>query len=270
MGGSNVINCLSFHFIMSDDIKPIQKVHELQAGHVYLLPVSAYPLPAAEAQWVRTFSEKLIAEIKKDRPNLRMEVIIRQGGIYTGLLDHFVENASRWMPEQGLAIIPHRPPPHIPTQEEMENIDPRSLGAGDRPPAFDFMPELIFRINNSGGREEAFRIMGGHSALHVFLTEVNESDLISNWKEVFGATVRERIFRAMPLFVPLFGIRSFSGVPEEKIISWLASLDLYIGESLEDNGIVIVSGNNIDNLIGAVLNNLPALTIEPEAEILRW
>jgi hypothetical protein len=255
---------------MSNDIRPIQKVHELQSGNVYLLPVSKYPLPQAEAQWTRAFSEKLIAEVKKDRPGLRMEVIIRQGGIYTGLLDHFVDNASRWVPEQGLAIIPHRPPPHIPTQEEIENIDPRSLGAGDRPPAHDFIPEMIFRISDSGGREEAFRTMGGHSALHVFLTEANESDLIGNWKKVFGATVRERVFQAMPLFVPLFGIRSFLDVPEEKIISWMASFDLYIGESLEDNGIVIVSGNNIDNLIGAVLNNLPALNIEPEAEILRW
>jgi hypothetical protein len=255
---------------MPNDIQPIQKIHELQACNVYLLPVSTYPLPQAEAQWARAFSEKLIVEVKKDKPNLRMEVIIRQGGIYTGLSDHFVDNASRWIPEQGLAIMPHRPPPHIPTQEEMENIDPRSLGAGDRPPVHDFIPEMIFRISDSGGREEAFRTMGGHSALHVFLTKASESDLKANWKEAFGATVRERVFRAMQLFVPLFGVRSFSDVPEEKIISWMASFDLYIGESLEDNGLVIVSGNNIDNQVGAVLNNLPALNIEPEAEILRW
>jgi hypothetical protein len=255
---------------MSDDIQPIHKVYELQASNVYLLPVSKYPLPQAEARWASAFSGDLIAEIKKDRPNLRMEVIIRQGGIYTGLLDQFVDNAPRWMPEQGLAVIPHRPPPHIPTKDEVENVDPRSLAGDDRPPAHDFMPELIFRIADSGGREEAFRTMGGHTALHVFLTEANEADMIGDWKEAFGANVTERIFRAMPLYVPLFGVRSFLGVSAEKVKSWMTSFDLYIGESLEDSGIVIVSREKIDNLIEAVLNNLPALTIEPEAEILRW
>jgi hypothetical protein len=255
---------------MSNDIQSIHKAHELQKGNVYLLPISKYPMPQSEAQWASAFSEELIAEIKKDKPNLRMEVIIRQGGIYTGLLDQFVDNASRWIPEQGVAIIPHRPPPHIPTKDEVDNIDPRSLGTGDRPLTLDFIPELIFRIGDSAGREEAFRTMGGHSALHMFLTEASEADLISNWKEVFGANVTDRIFRAMPLFVPLFGVRSFLDVPEEKVISWLASFDLYIGESLEDNGTVIVSKDNIDNLINAVLTRLPTLTVEPEAEILRW
>lgn len=247
----------------------MHKVIECQAGNVYLLPVSKYPIPPGEAEWVRSFGEDLIAEMRKGKPNLRLEVIIRQGGIYTGLLDRFVDNAPRWLPEQGLAIIPHRPPPHIPTMDEVENMDPRSLRSDDGPPVLEFAPELIFRIGATG-KEEACGTMGGHSALHMFLTEVDESDLRSEWKEIFGADVTERIFRAIPLYVPLFGLRSFSDVSEEKMKSWLSSFDLYLGESLEDKGMIIIARDNIDRVLDSVLQNLLPPSIEPEAEILRW
>ncbi|MBO0798083.1 MAG: hypothetical protein J2P31_04605, partial [Blastocatellia bacterium] len=91
-----------------------------------------------------------------------------------------------------------------------------------------------------------------------------------NWKEVFGADVTERIFRAIPLYVPLFGVRSFSNVSEEKMKPWLSSFDLYLGESLEDKGMIIVARDNIDSVLYSVLQKLPQPSIEPEAEILRW
>lgn len=255
------------------DLQPIRKVIECPAGNVYLLPVSKYPIPSGESEWVRNFSEKLIADIRadlgRDKPNLRLEVIIRQGGIYTGLLERFVDNAPSWLPEQGLAIIPHRPPPHLPTKEEVENIDPRSIGADDGPPVLEIAPELIFRIG-AAGRAEAFETMGGHSALHVFLTDTDESNLRAVWKRVFGANVTERIFRAMPLYVPLFGVRSFLDVTEEKLNSWLSSFDLYVGESLEDRGVIIFARDNIDTFLDSILHQLPPPAIEPEAEILRW
>jgi hypothetical protein len=175
-----------------------------------------------------------------------------------------------WMPEQGVAVIPHLPPPHVPTLGEIESIDPRCLapnGTGFLP---DIVPELVFHIADEGGREEARRTMGGHGALNVFLSRLQESELHQCWKDLFGKRVTDHLFRAMPLFIPLFGIRSFQNVPEDEIMAWLESFDLYIGESVEDKGILIVARESLDVVIANLIKALPKPELEPEPEILRW
>jgi hypothetical protein len=252
------------------EIEPVQKVRELQAGAAYLLPVGQYPLSPAEAGWVKSFRRLLIERLRAESPSLRMEVVIRQNGLYPGLVDRFVDHASSWMPEQGVAVMPHRDPPHVPTRDEMENIDPRTLGDDRRPLIIEAIPELVFRIGDLAGRDEAAETMGGHSALHLFLTRLDESSLIETWKRIFGARVTDRIFRALPLFVPLFGVRSFENLTAEEMEIWLTSFDLYLGESIEDCGILIASRGDLDRVIHELLNELPPAVVEHEVEILRW
>jgi hypothetical protein len=256
--------------VTSEDLYPVQWLSFIPVGAVYLLPVSNFPMPQGELYWVREFCEALIAHVQSAIAGLQLEVIIKQSRLYTGLVDHFADHAPVWIPEQGVAVIPHLPPPHVPSLGEIESIDPRCLapnGAGFPP---DIMPELVFQIADEEGREEARRTMGGHGALNVFLSRLNESELHRRWKDLFGKRVTDRLFRAMPLFIPLFGVRSFQNVPEDEITAWLESFDLYIGESVEDKGIIIVARESLDVVIANLIKALPQPELEPEREILRW
>jgi hypothetical protein len=256
--------------ITSDDLYPVQRLSFIPVGAVYLVPVSKFPMPQGELQWVRGFCESLMAHVQRAIAGLQLEVIIKQSRLYTGLVDHFADHAPMWLPQQGVAVIPHLPPPHVPTRSEIESIDPRCLtpnGAGFPP---DIVPELVFQIADEGGREEARRTMGGHGALSVFLSRLQESELHQFWNELFGKRVTDRLFRTAPLFIPLFGTRSFQNVAEDEITAWLESFELFIGESVEDNGIIVVARESLDVVIANLIKALPKRELEPESEILRW
>ena len=256
--------------VPSEDLHPVQRLSFIPVGAVYLVPVSNFPMPQGELHWVRDFCESLMAHVQSAIGGLEVEVIIKQSRLYTGLVDHFADHAPMWMPQQGVAVIPHLPPPHVPTQSEIESIDPRCLtpnGAGFPP---DIVPELVFQIADEGGKKEARQSMGGHGALSVFLSRLKESELHKRWNELFIKRVTDRLFRTAPLFTPLFGARSFRDVPEDEVAAWLETFELFIGESVEDKGIVIVARESLDVLIANLIKALPKLELEPEAEILRW
>src|SRR5437899_1145620 len=80
------------------------------------------------------------------------------------------------------------------------------------------------------------KTMIGHGALAVFLSRLGDAELYQRWKDVFGKNVTDRLFRAIPLLVPLFGAQSFQKVSEQELVAWFDSFELYLAESVEDNG----------------------------------
>jgi hypothetical protein len=247
----------------------IERLPDIPKGDVYLLPVSQYPLPQSEVGHMSMFIDSLVEKFQSTHGRLSLEVIIRQSRLYTGLVDTFVDNARQWMPEQGLAVIPHKPPPHIPGRDEVAAINPIVMSQRGIEGVID-LPEFVFRITDEAGREQCSKILAGHGALNIILTRLASNELKQAWKELFGKRVTDRAFRSMRSFIPIFGAQSFRGATEHDLSSWFESFELYIGESKEDRGIVIASGRNIEGLVEEVRKELPEPFIEPEAEILRW
>jgi hypothetical protein len=252
-------------------VKPysIERLSGIPEGDVYLLPVSQYPLSKSELNRVRRFVNLLVEEFQLVHGTLSLEVFVRQRWLYTGLLDIFVDNARQWRPQQGLAVIPHKPPPHIPSKNVIEGIDPRLIKQSGIHGVID-IPECVFQIMNVAYKEECCMTMAGHGALSIILTKLTSKELKQAWKELFGKRVTDRAFRNMRSYIPLFGAQSFQSATDDALASWFRSFELYIGESIEDRGIVIASGRNIESLIEKLRNELPGPIIEPEVEILRW
>ncbi len=254
---------------MLTHIRSIERLSEITAGAVYLLPIGRFPLPMSESSVVNNVIHSLIDWYQSADSQLSLEVIIRQSCLYTGLLDKFVDNAPRWMPQQGLAVIPHKPPPHLPTKDEIEGVDPRLINQYGVEGAAE-LPEFVFQITDEAAKRECCKVMSGHGALSVMLTKLRGKDLRNKWRGLFGAKVTDRHFRSMPLFVPLFGIQSFRDVAESELLSWFESFELYIGESKEDQGIVIASRKSLNGPIEDISKDLPQPDFEPEVEVLRW
>jgi hypothetical protein len=249
--------------------RSIERLSEINSGDVYLLPVSRFPLPESEKTLLQRILNSLVDEYLPADNRLSLEVMIRQSCLYSGLLDTFVDNAPQWMPQQGLAIIPHKPPPHMPDRSEIESADPRLINQYGVEGVVD-IPEFVFQITDEAAKKRCCEAMSGHGALSIMLTKLKTSDLRKRWKELFGSRVTDRHFRSMPLFIPLFGVRSFQSATDDDLSLWFETFELFIGESKEDQGIVIASSERLKGLIETIAKELPEQTIEAEAEILRW
>jgi hypothetical protein len=247
----------------------IERLASITKGDLYLLPVSRFPLPGSELTFVQKLINLLIEVYQSADNQLSLEVMIRQSCLYPGLVDEFVDNAPQWMPQQGLAVIPHKPPPHMPGRSEIEGADPRLINQYGVEGVVD-LPEFVFQITDEAAKKRCFMSMSGHGALSIMLTKLKTNDLQRRWKELFGSRVTDRHFRGMPRFIPLFGVKSFQSATEDDLSSWFGTFELYIGESKEDQGIVIASRENLKGSIENIVTELPVQDIESEAEILRW
>lgn len=255
--------------ISERDIYPVQKFQLSTPQSIYLLPVSKFPLPPAELKGVSKFCESLISYAQNMMAGLQLEVVVKQKYLYPNLIDYFVDKALQWLPRQGVAVEPHKPPPHVPTKEEIEGIDIRSINLRSQR-NIDLGPELIFQICDPAGKEECYKSMLGGGAVNIFLSRLKGEDLYGRWREIFGRVVTDRTLRAMPFFAPLFGVKSFQSVPAGEIDIWFETFDLYVGESADDKGIIIAATENLDHVIANLVKGLPNREIEPADEILRW
>ncbi len=255
--------------ISDQELLPIKKLAFTYGSFLYLIPVSHFPMPENDLAWLMEICGTVIQYHKTNSPTLREEVIIKQSCLYTGLLDFFVDHASELMPRQGVAVIPHASPPHMPSKGELEGIDPRNLDPNAVGLGLD-VPELVFWISEEKGKDISRKNLLGHGALHIYLTRLDEEKLYGQWREVFGKRVTDRLFRKMPFFMPLFGWQSFLEAEAKEVSTWLASFDLYIGESIEDKGIIIASKKNIDIFLAQLASRLPELISVSEENILRW
>jgi len=255
--------------ILEQDLYPVQRLRLSTPQSVYLLPVSRFPLPPAELKRLREFCESLLSYAQMVKTGLQLEVIVNQSYLYPDLIDHFVDKAQQWLPRQGVAVVPHKPPPHAPTKEEIEGIDIRSIDPGNQR-SMNLGPELTFQILDPAGKEECYKAMLGHGAVNIFLSRLKGEDLYGRWREIFGRVVTDRALRAMPFFAPLFGVKSFQDVPASEINTWFESFDLYIGESADDKAVIIAAADNLDHVVANLAQGAPNSEIEPVDEILRW
>jgi hypothetical protein len=239
------------------------------AGFAWVVAVTGFPIPEPELGTVREFCEKLLAAVCQEAAEADLEVVLRQRRLEGAYLETFVDSAGNWIPRQCVGLIPHKPPPHVPTQEEIEDLDPRNFGSSGGVLSLDLLPELVFRISADPGKTECFRSMLGHGAVGVFLSRLRAHALYQRWKDVFGHRVTDRVFRAVPL-VPLLGVKSFERVSAEELAGWFDSFELYVAESVEDQGILIASARNLDATIQGLAQRLPRLEKPAPKEILRW
>lgn len=254
---------------MPERTHSIERLSPITEGELYLLPVSRFPLPGSELTLVRKLINLLVDVYISADNQLSLEVMIRQSCLYPGLVDEFVDNAPQWMPQQGLAVIPHKPPPHMPGRSEIEGADPRLINQYGVEGVVD-LPEFVFQITDEAAKKRCCEAMSGHGALSLMLTKLKTTELHKKWKELFGSRVTDRHFRSMPHFIPVFGVQSFQSADEDDLSSWFETFELYIGESKEDKGIVIASRENLKGSLENIVNELPEQAVESEVEILRW
>jgi hypothetical protein len=146
----------------------------------------------------------------------------------------FSTNAPKWIPETGLGVWPHRPAPRMMTMEDMGDIE-----SGANAPV---LLHSVFRITaNGNARLDAMTKMTGTGCGLQLVSDVESAVLLRNMKDIFLGFIKDRVFRIFPWYVPLIEKAVLTEPIEQLAVNAMQSVSLYIRESPEDGGILIVS-----------------------------
>ena len=108
----------------------------------------------------------------------------------------------------------------------------------------------LFRIT-TGTRAcmDAMEIMAGTGTGIQIVSGIDTEKLLCNLKDLFLGFLKERIFRIFPWYVPLLTVKSLEDPVTELSERAVTNISLYIRESPEDGGILILSHERLDEVL---------------------
>jgi hypothetical protein len=170
----------------------------------------------------------------------------------------FSIHARHWIPETGLGVWPHRPAPRMRKLEDLEDLDPSS----GMPPLLN----SLFRVTApANARFDAMSIMTGTGCSLQLVSNIEGPVLLRGLKEIFLGFIQDRVFRIFPWYVPLMEKSVLAEPIAPLALSVMRGISLYIRESAEDGGILIISAEPL----AGVLPHLGCKQIEHGA-IPKW
>jgi hypothetical protein len=207
-----------------------------------LIPVSRFPVPEQELASVIGMMSLLSKELSK-APGLSTEVFLQFNQIHiengASLLS---EHGRSWMPQPGLGVWPDRESPKLWTKEDFEMLP---VGARPRPLSYQ-----VFRISGAKqGRDEARDVMLGRGTIIEMVIEDSSDSFLKRTKEVLLPKITERAFRTYGFYVPLIDRKSLEASRDGQLTTWLAGATAYLRESVEDQGILVISSQPIGPII---------------------
>ena len=154
----------------------------------------------------------------------------------------FASKARSWAPETGLGVWPDRPAPRMLQMKDMEEIEsPSSRGP---------LLNSVFRVTaHANARLDAMSTMLGTGCGLQLISQREGAVLLQNLKELFLGFIQDRVFRIFPWYVPLVGKAALTKPIETFTANVLRGIDVYIRESPEDGGILIVSAQPLAEII---------------------
>jgi len=205
----------------------------------YVLPVSGYPMEAAESTAANAFLDSLCGAAQ--RWQLSSEVLMQLEQLDAdGCREAFTEYARTWIPQTGLGVWVDRRPPEKWTQAELADVVP---GDKLRPIMF-----LVFRVSTA----QKTRVDARHNMLRFgpvleILTPQGEAYL-QGCSEVFKQGIVDPSFTCFPYYVGLIEGKSMANAKREQLDRWFQGVTLYVRQSFEDKGILIASSVALSGL----------------------
>jgi hypothetical protein len=257
------------------DLLPLRKA-SVSDCHLYWIPVSAWPVPTREREWLLLFLAQTNTLMETSR-GLRGEFFL---DYWTAreVERPLLKNAIELLPFPGLARRPGAPLPKAPTGDELQEA-----GHGDR--GFDMAkhtPTYCYWFMNKdfnrllplffghGGvsmiylapdpgtippkipyREEISELFPGLpleklEAMNAATAAMNDGFLAKS-KALFGVGLEdEPQYEGLPFIVPLLETADFSRQPEEERKKWFELFQFHWRESPVDRGIFLASKLDIE------------------------
>jgi len=205
----------------------------------YLIEVSAYPVPLPQREaYLELFgrlSQSLTAAHDAPPEVTLLLAQLHHENANVNLSKH----GRAWVPDLGVAVWPHKPPPEVWTQEEFEGFVP---GVIPRPPV-----SMVFRLNGAApDRANVLPVMAGRGTLTHFWLRGSAKEFYQATGEYFRSVITDEVHLAFPFYFPLLDGGTVEAMPVDLVDRLLAPVKCYVRESVEDQGLVIVSSDDLE------------------------
>ena len=208
----------------------------------FLLPVKQFPIPSELRIRVFEFVERFVAAVQK-AGSLQLEFFLQ----FTQLHHEdgpvmLSRRGTEWLPQLGLGVWPDRDPPKMWTVEDFRNLAP---GEMIRP-----LMHQLFRITTDSEARCRARdaFFGTGAGLQISMRKGDEG-LLNRATELLLPRMTEPSFQAFEYYVPLLDASSVAGATTDDLESWLCGAQLYVRESVEDCGLLIVSCVRLEEIL---------------------
>ncbi len=204
-----------------------------------LLPVQQFPASKEQTQALQAmlsaFAETLLAD-----PAQHHEVLLQtwklneQSG--SGVLG---QHMKAWAPEIGLGIWPDRKPPHGWTEDGfMDAVAAKFRSAEPEMPTC----RLLRLAGTPAARLDASQKMRGFGTTIDLFGRQEYPQLEQRARKLYLPRIKEARFHHEPFYLPLLDRQSLqAAATPARLSEWLCGVDVYVRESPEDGGILIVS-----------------------------
>jgi hypothetical protein len=209
--------------------------------HCYCIPAPAGLRPDSYDA-VRVFLQELII-YHTARLGYSHESFLHIGPSADRSVTHlFADHARKWFPEVGLGVWPHRTAPRMWKAEDLEEMDPASG-----------MAPLLYTLNrvtaDAAARLDAMITMTGTGSALQIVSRAESSALFRDLKELFLDFIEDRVFRIFPWYVPLIEMAVLAEPATPLALDAMQNISIYIRDSPEDGGILIVSAEQIEEIL---------------------
>lgn len=247
-----------------EDLRPYEPCVTLEErgssalGECYLLPARLGLRPDSYDA-MRRFLVDLIYHFVRDR-GCAHESYVALNQTKTRVTNElFQDHARNWLPETVLGVWTHLPPPRMTTAEDLMEMDPQSPGG--------MRVYSLFRVTTGADAcLDAMTTMAGTGTGIQIVSLIETEKLLRNWKELFLDFIKERIFRIFPWYIPLLRMKSVEEPIAPLTRQALANVVLYIRESPEDSGLLILSRDPLEE----AFLRMGCQPIELTTEVRQW
>lgn len=228
--------------------------------HLYLLKTSNVPLIHQELSAVRT----VVSAIQRAATvewKLRAHTFLQTWKIAVeGNPALYEANLGKWLPTIGLGVWPNRNPPRRLTQSSAMDAA-AAMFSGEEPELSTYY--LVYISGGETAAEHAAETMLGRGMLQQLFTAKSFSDLQEQGKKVFLDKIEEQAYKRSRYYTPLLESATFAAATSEQIGEWMCGADLYLRESAEDKGLLILSRRDLRSILEPLSYFRPASSDQP-------
>ena len=278
------------HPLKTNPVVPFSRATAVTDASIYWIPVSHYPLPVREREWLREFHRRLIAHLKREA-DIREEIFLQFKSLYPNLLDRFTETSTEYIPMTGVAIVPGTTPPALPDLEAVKKEVEKAGSDGGPLDVTRWMPDHLHWFVAKKPEEQRADFFGNGGMLTLYLprdpeTAVPEikfprlvtshpaySDSIyseiqaiyslrdkflGHSKEIFGEPFRTHpSYKGLLFILPLFTGASLLAAAPEQRAKWFQLFDGYFIESKDEGGMLLALKNpDFDESLATILEEM--------------
>lgn len=199
-----------------------------------LLRVSGFPIPEDERAVVSSLIGRVATLLTNGR-SLSAETFLQVEQLDDKNCRRvYAQSAPSWIPEVGLGVWPDRDPPSIWTRDEFMNAVP---GEKLRP----LMYQIVRITSSLQMKLQAFSAMLPYGPVLQILTADDPETFLEKATLLLLPAISDPSFTCYPFYVPLLDGKSLCSATYEQLHTWSCGASVYIRESFEDKGILIVS-----------------------------